>query len=133
MKMPTALTPYLKTIKWVVAFALLGLAFVGGCSYKGNKEAVERTRLESVITARDLQIQVLSAKLASVNLQATQNLQESLEQKAAAKQAVIAAEKAKKELDQKQTKWNREFERIKNNPDCKELLERQLCPLLNNY
>ena len=125
--------PYLSLIKWIVGVGLLVAAFAWGWNVKGNRDAAEMLGMQQTIDAQLVQLQSLNSSLNAVNEQTIANMKTAEEARKLAQQAVKEADKVKDTLDRKQAAWDKEFKRIKNNPDCKELMERKLCPLIKDF
>lgn len=131
--MLSQIKPYLSLIKLGISAALLVAAFVGGCTYKGNKEESKRQELQTKIDFKDREISSLNEFLNQVNADLAVNKKAAEAQQKIAEQATEQARKNKQQLDRKQAEWDKKSKQIKNDPNCTELLQRQLCPLLNTY
>lgn len=125
--------PYLTLIKWGVGVLLLLGAFAWGWNVKGNRDEAKMGGMQQTIDAQLLQLETLNITLESVNAQTEENVKAAKEARERAEKAAAAAEKAKAKLDKKQAAWDREFEKAKRDPDCKELMERKLCPLIQDF
>lgn len=133
MAIANPLTPYLALIKWGVGVLLLLTAFAWGWNIKGNRDEAKMGGMQQTIDAQLAQLKTLNTTLESVNTQTDENVKAAREARERAEKAAAAAEKAKAKLDKKQAAWDREFEEAKRNPDCKELMERKLCPLIKDF
>lgn len=131
--MVNQLKPYLTLIKVVIGVLLLGVAFVGGCKWEKNSYAEEKAELNTVISSQKLQLTALTSSLEEINKQALANKEAAEAAKERAEEAALEATKARAKLAREQAAWDKKFEAAKKDPDCKELLERQLCPLIDSF
>lgn len=127
------LKPYLTLIKWVLGVGLLFAAFASGCSWKGDRDEKEMGEMQQTIDAQLLQLNSLTSTLESVNEQTAENMKVAEEARKLAQKAVDEAENAKGKLDKQQADWNKKFADAQRNPNCKELMEKKLCPLIQDF
>ena len=128
-----AVTPYVLYLK----LAFLAVLFLGG-TFTGCKCQASRdeSKIEAVEKERDgfkSQAEASATALTEVNRQTEANKRAAREQKERADEATEEATKQKRLLAQREDAWKKEYLRLKNTPDCKNLLEQNLCPALRNY
>lgn len=127
------LKPYLTLIKAGIGVLLLGVAFVGGCRWEKNSYAEEKAELNTTIASQKLQLAALAGSLDEINQQALANKEAAEKAKERAEEAALEATKARAKLAREQAAWDKKFDAAQKDPDCKRLLETQLCPFIDSF
>lgn len=128
-----AVSPYLLLIKLgLVAALFLGGVFTG-CQWQETRDDKKIATAETNVKYYQGQAVEVNKALVAMSDQAEANAAQAESQKAQADKAVQEAAAAKLKLDKQQSKWEKEFERIYKNPDCKRILEQKLCPLITDF
>lgn len=127
------LKPYLTLIKAGIGVLLLGVAFIGGCEWKENKEETAKLAMQTIIDAQKMQIASISGTLNEINAQALANKKAAEAARMRAETAALEAQLARAKLDREKAAWEIKFAEAKTDPNCQELLERKLCPLIDSF
>lgn len=128
-----AIAPYMVWLK----VALLAALFVGGmftgCKWEGSNN---REQIQDLTKWRQYyfdQAATNADALAEVNRQYEANKQAAKEWKERAEQADKAADKEKDKNQDLQEAFEKRLAKAKSNPDCKAIMEMNLCPTLRDY
>lgn len=127
------LKPYLTLIKVGIGVLLLSVAFIGGCEWKENKEETAKLAMQTIIDAQKMQIASISGTLNEINAQALANKKAAEAARMRAETAALEAQLARAKLDREKAAWEIKFAEAKTDPNCQELLERKLCPLIDSF
>lgn len=127
------LKPYLTLIKVGIGVLLLSAAFIGGCEWKENKEETAKLAMQTIIDAQKMQIASISGTLNEINAQALANKKAAEAARMRAETAALEAQLARAKLNREKAAWERKFAAAKTDPNCQELLERKLCPLIDSF
>lgn len=131
------LKPYATMIKWIAAcvlvIALLGTGAGVGCSVKENRMEAQVLKVEKERDGYRTQAETSAAALVAVNDQTAANKKAAEDNAKAAEAATKAAEKAKADLAKRESAWQKEYAKLKKQPDCATILEQNLCPALRDY
>ena len=124
------LKDYAELIKLIVSIALGTALFVGGCSLGKKDGAADRTNLEgqvsSLQTANDGFVKIEEARKRQLALER----QRSAEWKKAADEAEKRLADANKTKDKAEKKARDALAKASKDPDCAELLKREVCSVV---
>lgn len=135
--MLTALQPYASAIKIglqvAIVVAIFTLGSWAGCSVGKGQSADTIKDLNKQITTLTLQVDADAKAVAEANAQVQANKQFAKEREKMAEDAAKDAAKAKRELDAQGRAFQKKLKDAEKDPDCKAILEMNLCPLLRDY
>ncbi|UFK09617.1 hypothetical protein [Xanthomonas phage DES1] len=129
----TALAPYLTYIKIAVLAGALALGTVGGCKWKEadmRQEVMEaeKSKQDAVNTYNALIADIASSnkRAQEAKMVAEQNAQQN-------DKLAKELENKNKELDKTNQAWSKKLKDAKKDPDCEDLLRRNVCAALQDY
>lgn len=129
----TALAPYLTYIKIGILAGAIALGSIGGCKWKeaDMKEevmAAEKAKQECVETYNALiaDIAASNKKVQEAKMIAEQNAKQNSE-------LAKEVEQKNKQISKLNTEWNKKLKDAKKDPDCEDLLRRNVCAALQDY
>lgn len=131
--MMTSLKPYLLLIKIGLVVAVFLGGVYAGYQWKGGRDEAKLAKAAADVTFFQAQSAASAQALVDMNKQAQANAAQAEKQRALAEKAASEASSAKAKLNTKQIEWEEEFERVYKTPDCKRILEQNLCPLITDY
>lgn len=131
------LKPYMLAIKiGVLLVGVLGVFSLGswaGCSVGKGQSASEISELKIEKGKLEVQVSSLAKDIENSNRQVEANKQFAKERQEMMEEAAKDAAKAKKALAEQRVSYEKKLKDAKKDPDCKAILEQQLCPLLQSY
>lgn len=128
-----AAQPYLIWLK----LAFLAALFVGGvftgCEWEEGRNSKHVAAVEKERDAYKSQSNINAAALQEVNKQFKANQQAAFEWKQRAEEAGHAADRERDKNNDLQEEFKKKLARAKKDPDCKAVMEMNICPMLRDY
>lgn len=135
--MLTALQPYASAIKIglqvAVVAVIFGLGSWAGCSVGKGQSADTIKGLNEQVSTLTVQAEVTAKAVEAANAQVKANQQFAKEREKMAEDAAKDAAKAKQELTTKHREFTKKLKDAEKDPDCKAIMEMELCPILRDY
>lgn len=128
-----ALAPYVIYIKLVFIAALFVGGVFTGCEWEEGRNSKHVAAVEKERDTYKEQSNVNALALQEVNKQYEANKQAALEWKERAEVAANFAKKEKEKNEDLQSDFQKRLAKAKTNPDCKAIMEMNLCPTLRDY
>jgi hypothetical protein len=130
---PNALTPYLNALKVAVLLSVLLFGMWGGCAIKEKQYKVQLIEAKvdrdaAVATYNSL---IEDIKRGNEKTEAARGEDARLIKENEELSKQVADEKKKKAKEQKD--WEKKLDAAAKDPDCKAILEANLCPLISDY